>query len=106
MTNDERNILTEIAKSYNEDLQFETVHRQVMIYTLVANIVWVTGAIADEWGLVKIHEDQLWVTATAAMLIILNVTSCLCVHMKYKAQARRILHARNSCLQIRDSSKP
>lgn len=106
MTDDERKLLTEIAKSYNEDLQFETVHRQVMLYNLATVIVWITLTIVDVWGLVKFHEDPIWVTIMGAMLIITSLSSCIGVHLKYKSQAKKILHARTSCLQIRDNTKP
>ena len=103
MDEQQKKALTEIASSYNEDLQLEKLYRDNMIRNLVACIIWISITIGEVW-LPEVFNFPRWiVTGYGTGLIALCVLSFWTIRARYKQKVKAILYARQACLQIRDN---
>jgi multisubunit Na+/H+ antiporter MnhG subunit len=99
----DKKVLTEILKSYNEDLELEKLHKNNMIRNFGACIIWIGLTALSLWFPEQISFHRILVTAYAVILITITVTSCLILHQRYKMKVKSILYCRQACLEIRDN---
>lgn len=95
-------ILAEIAKSYNDDVKFEDMHRNNMAYEFVINIVWIITSIACAWRIITL--DKIEVTLLGLFIITVNILGMVCNHLKHKKRVHELLQYRTLVLQMKDQA--
>jgi hypothetical protein len=101
----QKKVLTEIAKSYNDDLAREQIYRNNRTQCLVGCGIWVISSIVSVWWpklLESFTSSPMFITWYGVMLLAIIGLNIYSVHLHYKAKAKHLLEQRTLALQIRD----
>jgi membrane protein YdbS with pleckstrin-like domain len=96
----------EIAKSYNDDVALENLHRENLFRHIIACIIWIVASILGVWGVIDFGKDPIWVTVVGVMIILILLTTLYCIHKKHQRNVRQLLHARQAALLWKDGKLP
>jgi uncharacterized protein YacL len=96
----------EIAKSYNDDLAMENMHKENLVRNIIACIIWIVVSILGVWGIIDCSKDPVWVTIVGVLFIAVLSITLASVHMKHKRQVKHLLHARHAALMWKDGKLP
>lgn len=100
-----KKFFAEVAKSYNEEVEYENLHRANMLRNFGACILWIAGTIVAVWYKPfgkDMGNDPIWVTIVGSMVILVSVASCYNVHLKHKRKVRQLLQYRQQALNWKD----